>query len=202
MPEPGGMNGHRLPAPADAGRESRPAAGRDRARARAGREAAYRRARGVDSRPLSHHLRGDLGGRTPRAASARDRQEEKQNAAHLDVQPGRGPVRGRAPARQDRGGQHVRPGRGARRRARLCRARHLPVQRPARSSRYPRLPGQSEEYPPPARRRPRPARHLQDGRTGVADHEDPGGAVQGRRRGRVRHAVGRRLQQAARSHHR
>ncbi len=33
---------------------------------------------------------------------------------------------------------------------------------------------QPEEYPPPTRCRPRPARYLQDDRARVADHEDPG----------------------------
>ncbi len=90
----------------------------------------------------------------------------------------------------------------ARRRAQPRRSGHLPVQGPSRSSRCAHLCGQPAQHPPAARRRPRAARHVQDDRARLAVHEDPGRALQGRRRGRIRHAVGRRLQRAARPDHR
>ena len=194
------MNGHRPPADPAPRREARPAAApaagpasADRAR----RQAAARRARGADPRPLPDHLRGDLGGRAGRAAAARDRQEAEQDAARLDVQPGPGPLRRRAAAGQDRVGQHLRPDRRPRRRARLTSTRPSSCSRTCTTTSISAsAPGNLRNIRRLRDVAPRPARHVQDDRAGLAGHEDSARALQGRRRGRVRHAAVERLQRA------
>ena len=126
----------------------------------------------------------------------------EQDVPRLDVQPGGRQIRGGSPAAKAGSGNtcdpiagldavlsHVDPG-------------DLPVQGPARPPRHPGLPGQPAQHPPAPRRRPRPARHVQDDRPRLAGDEDPAGAVQGRRGPRVRHPLGRGLQRPARPDHR
>ena len=153
-----------------------------------------------DPRPLPDHLRRELGRGARRAGGVRDRREPRQEAVRLDASRRASSSTAANPSEQEAAATPpIRS--GTRRGHRSRRAGDLSVQG-LPSVHWRTTAATLRSSAGCATWRYQPARHVQDDRHRRAADADRAGAVEGRHGRRVRPAGPRRLQPAARPHHR